>query len=197
MPSIIQAGNAASSGLVTAGATDGILELRSGTAVGGTVAMTVDAAQNIVLAKGISVGASAAPAFSAFLSANQAISPSTLTRVSINAKEFDTANAFDNLTNFRFTPLVAGYYQVNCKVNAEASTTASRTFAVVTRTGGSGAISKRAMDYTPNVSMGSFLFFMNGINDSLDLSAFVSGSGIVIVGGSDSTFLQAFLARSA
>ena len=47
MPSIIQAGNAASTGLVTTGATDGILELRSGTAAGGTVAMTVDAAQNI------------------------------------------------------------------------------------------------------------------------------------------------------
>jgi len=44
MPSIIQAGNAASTGLVTTGATDGILELRSGTASGGTVAMTVDAA---------------------------------------------------------------------------------------------------------------------------------------------------------
>ena len=47
MPSIIQAGNAASTGLVTTGATDGILELRSGTATGGTVAMTVDAAQNL------------------------------------------------------------------------------------------------------------------------------------------------------
>ena len=47
MPSIIQAGNAASTGLVTTGHTDGILELRSGTAAGGTVAMTVDAAQNL------------------------------------------------------------------------------------------------------------------------------------------------------
>jgi len=43
MPSIIQAGNAASTGLVTTGATDGILELRSGTAAGGTVAMTINA----------------------------------------------------------------------------------------------------------------------------------------------------------
>jgi len=43
MPSIIQAGNAASTGLVTTGATDGILELRSGTATGGTVAVTINA----------------------------------------------------------------------------------------------------------------------------------------------------------
>jgi len=50
MPSIIQAGNAASTGLVTTGATDGILELRSGTASGGTVAVTVDAAQNLTSA---------------------------------------------------------------------------------------------------------------------------------------------------
>jgi len=54
MPSIIQAGNVTSLGLVATGATDGILELRSGTADGGAVAITVDAAQNIVLAKGIS-----------------------------------------------------------------------------------------------------------------------------------------------
>ena len=51
MPSIIQAGNAASTGLVTTGHTDGILELRSGTAAGGTVAMTVDAAQNLTFTK--------------------------------------------------------------------------------------------------------------------------------------------------
>jgi len=55
MPSIIQAGNAASTGLVTTGATDGILELRSGTAAGGTVAVTVDAAGAVTAANGLAV----------------------------------------------------------------------------------------------------------------------------------------------
>ena len=55
MPSIIQAGNAASTGLVTTGATDGILELRSGTAAGGTVAMTINAAGAVTAANGLAV----------------------------------------------------------------------------------------------------------------------------------------------
>ena len=55
MPSIIQAGNAASTGLVTTGATDGILELRSGTAAGGTVAMTINAAGAVAAANGLAV----------------------------------------------------------------------------------------------------------------------------------------------
>jgi len=61
MPSIIQAGNAASTGLVTTGATDGILELRSGTASGGTVAMTINVAGAVSAANGLAVtGASSA-----------------------------------------------------------------------------------------------------------------------------------------
>jgi len=55
MPSIIQAGNAASTGLVTTGATDGILELRSGTAAGGTVAMTINAAGAVSTTNGLAV----------------------------------------------------------------------------------------------------------------------------------------------
>ena len=37
----------------------------------------------------------------------------TNTKIVFNAKEFDTANAFDSTTNYRFTPQVAGYYQFN------------------------------------------------------------------------------------
>ena len=57
MPSIIQAGNAASTGLVTTGATDGILELRSGTAAGGTVAMTINAAGAVTASGAITAAA--------------------------------------------------------------------------------------------------------------------------------------------
>ena len=53
MPTIIQAGNVASGGAVTTGATDGILEIRTGAAVGGTSALSVNAAGQLVLAQGI------------------------------------------------------------------------------------------------------------------------------------------------
>jgi len=56
------------------------------------------------------------PAFSAYLSTNQTISTGTDTKVQFNTKTFDTANAYDNVTNYRFTPLVAGYYEVTVSV---------------------------------------------------------------------------------
>ena len=53
------------------------------------------------------------PCFSAFQSVAQAIAANTLTKVAFQTKEFDVTTAYDSVTNFRFTPLVAGYYQVN------------------------------------------------------------------------------------
>ena len=55
MASRIIAGNASNGGLQNTGATDGILEIRSGTAAGGTVAMTIDANQNVTFANAITL----------------------------------------------------------------------------------------------------------------------------------------------
>lgn len=54
-----------------------------------------------------------APAFSAYQNTAQTISNNTVTKISINTEEFDTNNNFDSTTNYRFTPTVAGYYQIN------------------------------------------------------------------------------------
>jgi len=40
-------------------------------------------------------------------------SGSTWTKVPLAIESFDTNNNFDNATNYRFTPTVAGYYQFN------------------------------------------------------------------------------------
>jgi hypothetical protein len=52
------------------------------------------------------------PAFSAYNSVNQSISGATVTKVLFQTEEFDTNNNYD-ASNSRFTPTVAGYYQVN------------------------------------------------------------------------------------
>ena len=54
-----------------------------------------------------------APVFSVFQNASQTLVTGVLTKVSFTTKEFDSANAFDIVTNLRFQPLVAGYYQLN------------------------------------------------------------------------------------
>ena len=43
------------------------------------------------------------PSFFAYLNSNQAVSDNSRTKVQINTEEFDTDNAYDNTTNYRFT----------------------------------------------------------------------------------------------
>ena len=52
------------------------------------------------------------PSFYAYLSANQSISSATTTKIQINTEIFDTDNTYDNSTNYRFTPGVAGKYLI-------------------------------------------------------------------------------------
>jgi hypothetical protein len=59
------------------------------------------------------------PAFSVRLGASdQALSETTLTKIAFDTVIFDTDNAFDNTTNYRFTVPVgkAGKYQINLQV---------------------------------------------------------------------------------
>ena len=49
------------------------------------------------------IGGTNTPAFHARMSANQTLSNATLTKVQFNTEEFDTASAYDNATNYRFT----------------------------------------------------------------------------------------------
>ena len=52
------------------------------------------------------------PAFFATLSADATISDDTSTKIQCNTEVFDTDSAYDNSTNYRFTPGVAGKYFV-------------------------------------------------------------------------------------
>jgi len=61
------------------------------------------------------------PAFQAYLSSNQDISDNTLTKAEIDTEAFDTAGAYDNSSNYRFTPQTAGKYFVYGAIQAGGS----------------------------------------------------------------------------
>ena len=66
------------------------------------------------------------PAFEAYLSADQTIADDTFTKININTEVFDTDNCYDNATNYRFTPTVAGKYFVYfnvCGINSGSAAT--------------------------------------------------------------------------
>jgi hypothetical protein len=59
------------------------------------------------------------PAFQAKLSSNQNISNNTHTKVQFDTELFDTDNTYDNSTNYRFTPGVAGKYVLTASVRVQ------------------------------------------------------------------------------
>ena len=54
------------------------------------------------------------PAFSAYASGTTSISNATFTKVNFATEDFDTNN---NFASSRFTPTIAGYYQISCSSN--------------------------------------------------------------------------------
>ena len=56
------------------------------------------------------------PAFHAFLSANQTITSGSMTKAQFDSELLDTDNCYDNSTNYRFTPNVAGKYFMYAQV---------------------------------------------------------------------------------
>jgi hypothetical protein len=75
-------------------------------------------------ATGLSVG----PAFSVYLSAAQSLSLNTWTKVLYNTKILDTNSNYDNSTNYRFTPTVAGNYLISATVSLQNSVTDAVSF---------------------------------------------------------------------
>jgi|13_taG_2_1085334.scaffolds.fasta_scaffold28283_3 hypothetical protein len=65
------------------------------------------------------VGGANTPAFEATLSSNQNISNNTMTKVELATEIFDTDNCYDNSTNYRFTPGVAGKYVLSCTAQVQ------------------------------------------------------------------------------
>ncbi len=117
------------------------------------------------------------PAFSAYANASQNISASTFTKVAINTEYFDTASAFDSTTNYRFTPLVAGYYQVNGTVSCGTSTSVE----VIAALYKNGSVYSRGTNLgfsagtlsNPMVTYNEIVY-LNGSTDYIELYGLVS-----------------------
>ena len=61
-------------------------------------------------------GGTNTPNFLVFRSGNQSVSLNTTTKVQFDSETYDTANAYDNSSNYRFTPQTAGKYHLYSNV---------------------------------------------------------------------------------
>jgi len=59
------------------------------------------------------------PAFHAYISSNQSVSSATDTKGQFDTESFDTDNAYDNSTNYRFTPQTSGKYFIYTQIRLD------------------------------------------------------------------------------
>ena len=141
------------------------------------------------------------PAFSAGLfPSNQTVSTATWTKITINTEDFDTSNAFDSTTNYRFTPQVAGYYQVNGEINSNAASGGYLGCAVYKNGSNWKTGINMPLSSTQAVSTSiSTLVYLNGSTDYIELYCYQnSGSNLLIfTSGTAVTWFQSVLVRAA
>ena len=141
------------------------------------------------------------PAFEAYLSSSQSVTNSSNVKAQIDTEVFDTDNAYDNSTNYRFTPQVAGKYFVYGAIRGYAGNNndLDRVKAMIYKNGSeyrqsmsdSGSTSTAHID-TEQVSA---IIDFNGSSDYVELYGLVEaddGSGAEFNDGTKSNYFGAF-----
>ena len=148
----------AANGTVTLGSSGDTITVPTGGTVGGGMANT--------------------PAFYAYLSSTQSVTNGANTKVQINTEIFDSDNAFDNSSNYRFTPQTAGKYFVYGAVcgATSASNRLYQVLAKIYKNGSNTALTSE--EFADNVltrktSFISTVVDMNGSSDYVELYGFV------------------------
>jgi hypothetical protein len=111
------------------------------------------------------------PAFSAYQSIAQALSAATFTKITFDVEDFDTNN---NFASSRFTPTIAGYYQINGRVQ---NTTGTGQTAISIYKNGSQFRDGNNL-YGPAVAVGvSTLIYLNGSTDYVEIYGYFATAG--------------------
>jgi hypothetical protein len=134
------------------------------------------------------------PAFMAYLSSAQSISDATWTKIQFDTEVLDTDNAYDNSSNYRFTPQTAGKYLVNCYTvpNTGTNTDILRHYQSIYKNGSQAQLynldTRDGGGFrVPGISS-SYIINMNGSSDYIEIFVYAdsnSGNNANIAGGSD------------
>jgi hypothetical protein len=133
------------------------------------------------------------PTFAAYQTTGTSVTASTFTKILFQAEYFDTANCFD-LTNSRFTPTVAGYYQINSNIYMT-----GQVARLINSVWKNGSEYVRGFDliqsgYFANGT--SCLMYLNGTTDYVEAYTYNTTGGVATVGDSRCQF-SGFLVKAA
>jgi hypothetical protein len=137
------------------------------------------------------------PAFSARKDGTQAISQNTTTKITYDIEVFDTDNSF---SSSRFTPTVAGYYQVNLTASIE-TTSGDRYLQVFIFKNGTTIITAQPFYGSSAGANGmgavlSGLVYLNGSTDYIESYAVTNSTTTILNNTFNNTF-SACLVRAA
>jgi len=135
-------------------------------------------------------GGTNTPAFEAYLSSATAISHNTSTKVPCNIEIYDTDSCYDNVTNYRFTPNVAGkyYFYFTLRGFAGGSTPDGVRFLIIRPyKNGSDILTANGTDYDANAPRAPQMTFstvvnMNGTTDYVEFYATIYAENLSSTG---------------
>jgi hypothetical protein len=199
MPSKINA--SVSSGLVVDSDLTGSLQLQTG----GNPAISIDSSQVVNFTKQFQFGGVLPPTFHAFSSGSRTIPGNgTDTKVVLNSESWDTNSNFDSTTNYRFTPTVAGYYQINMtSTGTFASVSASGYLVVIIYKNGAAWSSGGYLTFVNGnywQASHSNIVYLNGSTDYIEMYISTNNSGTYTQqnqGTTFGTFMSGALVRAA
>jgi len=111
-----------------------------------------------------------APAFSAYMvngSTGVSVTSGSFTKIVLDTEEYDTNSNFDT-SNYRFTPTVAGYYQINAGVTMASPDTGCAAYLYKNGSGYQWGSSRGTANMFPTATT-TTLVYMNGSTDYLEL----------------------------
>jgi len=131
------------------------------------------------------------PAFGAYQSTLQALPAATYTKINFQTEEFDTHNCFDNATNYRFLPTVAGYYQLNASMALSAGSSEGY---ILFRKNGSAIKAGNDIGGTAYGVTVSSIVSLNGSTDYVEVWGY-SGTALNTSATQSSTYFNGCLLR--
>ena len=166
------------SSIVIAGDTSGTVTLQA-PAISGTTTLTLPSASGTMLTTATPFSNGQGPAFSAYESSGTSLSAGTWTKIGLATEEFDTNS---NFSSGRFTPTVAGYYQINGSF-----TTTTNNLALFCAIYKNGSAYKYGNLIFATIGVGgivvvSSLVYLNGSTDYVELYGYAGASATASTG---------------
>ena len=130
-------------------------------------------------------GGANTPYFFVRKSANQSVSSGAITKVALDVEDLDSANCFDNSTNYRFTPTTAGkYFFFACGRGYANSGTLNYVNVMIRKNGTAGVgnsfVNSGTEQYTSpgnsDTASPSVILTMNGSSDYVEMYMQVGGT---------------------